>query len=188
MRSLAGSLAAIPPAAQASASLSPSSRTTFRGRLGREMETSDRQAIQDRNHAAADRLRALGSRLSDAELTRSIDPPWTAAGLFAHVAFWDRFVHARWLLAASTGSRTPIDLDDAFLELINDASLRQWAVIPPRAAVEDCLEATAQIDAFIESLDDDAVEVVHRRRPRLVDRSLHRGEHLATIETAFPSA
>jgi hypothetical protein len=152
------------------------------------METSERQAIQDRNHATGNRLRALGSRLSDAELTQSIDPPWTAAGLFAHVAFWDRFVHARWLLAASTGSRTPIDLDDALLELINDASLQQWAEIPPRAAVEDCLAATAQIDALIESLDDDAVEVVHRRRPRLVDRSLHRGEHLVTIETAFPSA
>ena len=152
------------------------------------MGSSERQAIQDRNHRSSGRLRASGSRLSDAELTRSIDPPWTAAGLFAHVAFWDRFVHARWLLAASTGSRTPIDLDDALLELINDASLQQWAEIPPRAAVEDCLAATAQIDALIESLDDDAFEVVHRGRPRLVDRSLHRGEHLVTIETAFPSA
>jgi hypothetical protein len=135
-----------------------------------------------------DGLRALGSRLSDAELTRAIDPPWTAAGLFAHIAFWDRFVHARWLLAATTGSRTPIDFDDALLELINDASLQQWALIPPRAAVEDCLAATAQIDAFIGSLDDDVVEAVYRRRPRLVDRSLHRGEHLVTIETAFSSA
>jgi DinB family protein len=152
------------------------------------METSERQAIQDRNQAAIDRLRALGSRLSDAELTRPIDPPWTAAGLLAHVAFWDRFVHARWLLAASSGSRTPVDLDDALLELINDAFLQQWALIPPRAAVEDCLAATAQIDALIESLDDDVVEAVHRARPRLVDRSLHRGEHLVTIETSFPSA
>jgi DinB superfamily len=152
------------------------------------MGTSERQAIQDRNRAAMDRLRALGSRLSDAELTRAIDPLWTAAGLFAHVAFWDRFVHARWLLAATTGSRTPTDLDDALLELINDASLQQWAVIPPRAAVDDCLAATAQIDALIESLDDDVVEAVHRRRPRLVDRSIHRGEHLVTIETAFSSA
>jgi len=152
------------------------------------METSERQAIQDRNHAAADRLRALSSRLSDAELTRPIESPWTAAGLFAHVAFWDRFVHARWLLAASTGSRTPIDFDDALLELINEASLQQWAAIPPRAAVEDCLAAAGQLDDLIESLDEAVVSVVQAMRPRLLDRSLHRGEHLATIEAAFPSA
>ena len=152
------------------------------------MEASERQAIQDRNHAAVDRLGALGSRLSDAELTRPIDSPWTAAGLFAHVAFWDRFVCARWLLAVSTGSRTPVDFDDSLLELINDASLQQWVAIPPRVAVEDCLAAAGQLDDLIESLDDAVVSVAQARRPRLLDRSLHRLEHLATIERAFPSA
>jgi hypothetical protein len=92
------------------------------------------------------------------------------------------------LLAASTGSRTPLHFDDALLELINDASLRQWAVIPPRTAVQDCLAAAAEIDALIGSLEADVVlEVVQTRRERLVDRSLHRGEHLNTIETAFPA-
>jgi len=129
------------------------------------MDASERQAIQDHNQATVDRLRALGLRLSDAELTRPIDPPWTAAGLFAHVAFWDRFVHARWLLAANGGSRTPIDLDDALLELINDASLQQWVATPPRTAVEDCLVAADDLNGLIESLDDDVVEVVQRRRP-----------------------
>ena len=52
----------------------------------------------ERNRASADRLAALGARLSDDELTTEIDPPWTAAGLFAHIAFWDRFVLERWRL------------------------------------------------------------------------------------------
>ena len=152
------------------------------------MEGMARQAIEDRNHAAADRLRALGKRLSDEELARPIDPSWTASALFAHVAFWDRFVHARWLLAASKGSRTPLDLDDALLELINDAFLRQWSLIPSRAAVQDCLAAAEEIDALIVSLEADVVlEVVQARRERLVDRSLHRGEHLNTMEMAFPA-
>jgi hypothetical protein len=152
------------------------------------MEAIGRQALADRNHAAVDRLRALGVRLSDDELTRPVDPPWTAAALFAHMAFWDRFVHARWLLAARTGSHTPLHFNDALLELINDASLQQWAVIPPRIAVQDCLTAAAEIDALIGSLEADVVSaVVKARRERLVDRSLHRGEHLTTIETAFPS-
>jgi hypothetical protein len=152
------------------------------------MEAMARQAIEDRNHAATDRLRGLSVRLSDEELTLPIDLPWTAAALFAHMAFWDRFVQARWLLAASTGSRTPLHFADALLELINDASLKQWDAIQPRTAVQDCLVAAAEIDALIASLGADVVsEVVEAGRERLVDRSLHRGEHLKTIETAFPS-
>jgi hypothetical protein len=152
------------------------------------MEAMARQAIEDRNHAATDRLRGLGVRLSDEELTLPVDLPWTAAALFAHMAFWDRFVQARWLLAASTGSRTPLHFDDALLELLNDASLKLWDAIPPRTAVQDCLVAAAEIDALIGSLEADVVsEVVEAGRERLVDRSLHRGEHLKTIETAFPS-
>jgi hypothetical protein len=151
------------------------------------MEAKARAAIEDRNRSTVDRLRALGARLSDEELTRPIDPPWTAAALFAHVAFWDRFVHARWLLAAQTGIRTPPPVDDALMELINDASLRQWGAIPPQTAVQDCLAAAEEIDALIRSLEGDVVsEVVEERRERLADRSLHRGEHLNTIEGAFP--
>jgi hypothetical protein len=62
-----------------------------------------RAAIEDRNRVAVDRPGALGARLSDEELTRVVDPPWSAAALFAHMAFWDRFFRARWLLAANTG-------------------------------------------------------------------------------------
>lgn len=152
------------------------------------MNGNERQAIQNRNDASVDRLRASGLRLSDAELTRPIDPPWTAAGLFAHIAFWDRFVHARWLLAARMGSRTPVDLDDPLLELVNEASLQQWVAVPPRVAIEACFHAAAQLDVLIESLDEGVVAAVHVRRPRLVDRSLHRIEHLITIETALPPA
>jgi len=146
------------------------------------------RAIEDRNHEAVDRLRAVGTRLSDEELSQLIDPPWTAAALFAHVAFWDRFVHARWLLAANTGRRTPLPIDDALQELVNGASLQQWAAIPPRTAVQDCLAAAAEIDDLIGSLEADVVsELVQAGRERLVDRSLHRGEHLNIMETAFPS-
>lgn len=149
--------------------------------MGREFE--------ERNRAAVDRLRAVGARLSDDELTQLIDPPWSAAALFAHIAFWDRFAHARWLLTVNTENRTPPAFEDALLELINHASLGQWAAIPPRTAVQECLAGAAEINAFIGSLEPDVVsEVVQEGRERLVDRSLHRGEHLKTIEMAFPSS
>jgi DinB family protein len=145
--------------------------------------------IVERNRSSLERMRAIGTSLSGAELDRTIDEPWTAAALFAHIAFWDRFVLERWRLAAETGDRTPMQVDDGVMDRINDASLRQWLVIPARAAVEECLAAAADFEDLTARLDDSTVsEVLTEGRERLVDRSLHRAEHLRTIEEAFPSA
>jgi hypothetical protein len=145
--------------------------------------------IDGRNREAAERLAGLGARLSDDELTMEIDTPWTAAGLFAHIAFWDRFVLERWGLAAERGERTPMAVDDGVMDRINDASLSQWMSTPPRVAVEMCTAAAAELDAFIAGVGEDIrAELVAEGRERLVDRSLHRGEHLGTIEGAFPVA
>jgi hypothetical protein len=142
--------------------------------------------INDRNRASRDRLRAVAVRLSEEELIRPIDPPWTAAALLAHVAFWDRFVQARWLHALRTGSTVPLSIDDAAMELLNEAALPEWLVIPPGAAVAECLAAAESLDGVLESLEDEVVsQALTEGRERLVDRSLHRGEHLETIERAF---
>jgi hypothetical protein len=145
--------------------------------------------IAERNSSSLERMRAIGTSLSDAELDRTIDAPWTTAALFAHIGFWDRFVLERWRLAAETGDRTPMPVDDAVMDRINDASLGQWLAIPARIAVEEFLATAAELEELISRLDDSTVsEVVTEGRERLVDRSLHRGEHLRTIEGAFPSA
>ena len=147
------------------------------------------QEVAKRNRSSFERLREIGSGLSDAELVRPIDAPWTAAALFAHMAFWDRFVLERWRLAAERRDRTPVPEDNAVMDRINDASLRQWLAIPARIAVEKFIAAAAESEELISRLDDTIVsEVVVEGRERLVDRSLHRGEHLRTIEGAFPSA
>jgi hypothetical protein len=149
----------------------------------------DHDAVDRRNRDSARRLAALGARLSDRDLEAEIDAPWTAAGLFAHVAFWDRFVRERWSLAAERGERTPIAVDDGLMDRLNDASLRQWMAIPPRIAVEECTAAAAELDDFLAGLGGDVrAELVSEGRERLVDRSLHREEHLRTIEGAFPPA
>jgi len=71
--------------------------------------------------------------------------------------------------------------------LLNKAALREWTVIPPRIAVEECLTAAEAIDRFVASLGTEAIsELIHAGRERLVDRSLHRRDHLETIERAFP--
>ena len=147
------------------------------------------EVIDRKNRDSAERLAILGSRLSDRELTVEIDPPWTAAGLFAHMAFWDRFVLERWGLAAERGERTPMVVDGGLMDRINDASLRQWLAIPARIAVEEFLSAAAELEELISQLDATIVsELVGEGRERLVDRSLHRGDHIRTLEEAFPSA
>jgi hypothetical protein len=147
------------------------------------------EGIDRKNRESAERLAALGARLSDQELTAEIDPPWTAAGLFAHIAFWERFVLERWGLAAERGEHTPMVVDGGLMDRINDASLRQWMSIPARVAVEECATAASELDAFLAGVEDDVrAELVAEGRERLVDRSLHRDEHVGTIEGAFPPA
>jgi len=143
--------------------------------------------LTERNRASLDRLRAVAARLSEDELVRPIDPPWTAAGLFAHMAFWDRFAHARWVEAVNTGNAMPVPLADDPLELVNQAGLDGWAAVPPHLAIQQSLTAAETINAFVRTLDDGTVSrLVTSGRERLVDRSIHRGQHLDTIERAFP--
>ena len=145
--------------------------------------------IAARNGASLARYADHGERLSDLELANVIDPPWTAAALFAHVAFWDRFVLERWRLAADRGERTPAELDDDVMDRLNDALLPQWLAIPPRAAVAECAAAGREVDAHVGDLDPEVVtEIVEAGRERLIDRSVHRGEHLRTIDRAFPAS
>jgi hypothetical protein len=146
------------------------------------------RGIDERNRASLDRLRDVAARLSEDELLRPIDPPWTAAALFAHIAFWDRFAHARWVHAANTGGGVPGAIDDDPLELVNEAGLPGWTNTPARIAIEECMAAAETMNSFVASLEDDAVSrVVESGRERLVDRSIHRREHLGTMERAFPN-
>jgi DinB superfamily len=148
----------------------------------------DRGIVQ-RNRETTERLRALGSRLSAEDLAAEIDPPWTSAALFVHIAFWDRFARERWRLAAEAGDLVPSSVDDALMDRINDAALPQWLAVSPAAAVEECLTAAAEMDAFVESLGEPALSgLIRAGRPRLADRSLHRDEHLATMEAAFAAS
>jgi hypothetical protein len=143
--------------------------------------------LELRNRRALDRLRSAANALSDGELCEPIDPPWTAAGLFAHLAFWERFTHGRWIEARDSGSAIPIPFEDLAMELVNRAGLPGWLATSPRDAVEQCLAAGSEIDTFIGSLQPEIVSrVLEEGRPRLVDRSIHRSEHLGTIEAAFP--
>jgi DinB superfamily len=145
------------------------------------------EEIDAANRATTGRLRRVAADLSDEDLLRPIDPPWTTAALLAHIAFWDRFVQARWIHAIEAGARLPLSIDGGAQDSINDAALPQWVLVPPRDAAAECASAASSVDDFLASLEPEIVAgVVAEGRNRLVDRSLHRGEHLRMIESAFP--
>jgi hypothetical protein len=136
-----------------------------------------------RNRASRDRLAAVIAQLGD----RSIRLPggWTAGALLAHLAFWDGFGAAR--LEKYVGDRKPMELgSDALTEFINAAGLAQWAATPVRAAGGLATEAATKVDRLIEGLPQDAFDAIRAMNlPRVLDRSLHRKEHLDEIERAL---
>ncbi len=143
-------------------------------------------SVADRNRASTERLRALTEGLARDQLRREIDQPWTGAALLAHIAFWDRFVRERWKMAAEEGRATPPTTDERLMDGINDAALPQWLIVEPEAAIRECFAAATEIDSFVASLDEATLAELDRQgRPRLADRSIHRLDHLATLEPAL---
>lgn len=138
----------------------------------------------ERNAAGLARLRALAARQHDDDLGRTLDGEWTIVAALAHLAFWDRFMLARWERAARDGRRVPPSIDDETIEdLVNAAALPGWRACAPREAMRLALAAAEAVDGRIAALDDEVVaDVLASGRARLMDRSLHRDEHLAAIE------
>jgi hypothetical protein len=75
---------------------------------------------------------------------------------------------------------------DAVADLINDAALATWAALPASVAGSLAVAAAEEVDGIVARLSDVAVAaVVEDGRSRLVDRSLHRAEHLDLIDRAL---
>jgi hypothetical protein len=136
-----------------------------------------------RNRASRERVAAVIARLG--ERTVVLPDGWTAATALAHLAFWDRYAAAR--LERHLREGGPIEsMSDASEHFLNAAALPQWTSTPLGVAVADVLDATATVDRLIKTLPADvAARIRALDRPRLLDRSLHRDEHLADIERAL---
>jgi hypothetical protein len=144
------------------------------------------QTYLEKNDGGVERLRALVGRLGDDELARELEGGWTVAAALAHVAFWDRYVVARWELAQRLGLRIPANIDGAAAGLINDASLEIWRALPPKAAAQQALDAAEYAARFIAGLGADSAEAaMSAGNPRLVDRTPHWIEHIEQIERAL---
>jgi hypothetical protein len=141
------------------------------------------RSFVERNEASRDRLTRAIAGLSLEDLERADGDGWSVRVLLAHLAFWDRLVAARWRDAARTVRTTPLDIPNELGDLINDAAAAGWDAIATARAPELARDAAAEVDDLIRALPDGAVAaVLEEGRPRLLDRSIHRSQHLDSID------
>jgi len=149
------------------------------------------RSFDGRNEASLARLREFLGGLSAADLAQSSgEGSWTVGQTLGHLAFWDRFLASRWRSAVAAGpGEQPTFLPHELADLINDSLPATWlafASSSPEAAIAEAVEAAQAVDHLIAGLPETAtVEAVLADRPALLDRSIHRLEHLEEMEKAI---
>jgi len=138
------------------------------------------------NRQSRGHLDELVSRLDAVSLRLPLGQHWTVAAGLLHLAFWDRFVIERWRHAARIEATTPQPVEDHTLDLINDALTPLLLVVPVELAATDAQQAAEAVDELIDALSQDAVAAIRAEgRIRLIDRSIHRREHLDELNAAI---
>jgi hypothetical protein len=146
--------------------------------------SEDRSYVGE-NTRERDRLRALVERLDEDELRIPVNPHWTVAGVFGHIAFWDARVLA---LADKLERGTPFSPDDTEpedVDWINDASRELIHAVPPIELAQLALRIAEETDARVATLPVDRLWPADPDSPLYAVRASHRGEHLDEVEEAL---
>ena len=156
---------------------------------GRAVATAADDSYLARNEASRTQLEELMAKLSAADLSRSSgEGDWTVGQLIGHLAFWDRFLAARWRSALTSGGAQPGTLAHDVADVLNDGLPPTWGAFvsaAPASAIADTIDAARAIDGLIASLPEETpVAAILADRPALLDRSIHRLEHIETMEKA----
>lgn len=140
------------------------------------------RAFEAANVEATAALADLVASLDDEDFDRAGDDGWSVGVVLAHLAFWDRMVVGRWNGAGAAGEACPADLPEFVADLVNDALLPTWRALSSTEAATLVLDAAADVDVLVAALPDASVDAaVGAGLGRLVDRSLHRRDHIEQI-------
>ena len=132
------------------------------------------------------RLEALVEKLDDAALTRAMPAGWTAAGVLAHLAFWDQRVII-FIDMLARGARVPHESAED-VAWINDAAKPQQLALPPRRAATLAVETARATDRAVAALSEEMLaKNAAAGGPIYLERWRHRREHLDDIERALKS-
>jgi hypothetical protein len=147
------------------------------------------------NDAERERMRALVSRLSDAELARPMPAGWTVAAVLAHIAFWDARAIVYLDAWVSGEAPSPSDYVPEKVNLTNDAAKPLCLALAPREAALLALRLAEEADAKVAALSDEALAKIRAAgnlaprelqdengAPFNLSRAVHRREHLDDIE------
>lgn len=139
----------------------------------------------ERNASELARLSALAGRLQERGRQLALSDGWTGSAVLAHLAFWDRFVVARWDAYHRDG--VIIELPTAHLDLVNAAGLPMWRALDLDEAVAQAVAAASEVTERIASLGREAVShALLTQRPAMLDRTLHWSPHLDELAGALP--
>ncbi|MET0851109.1 MAG: maleylpyruvate isomerase N-terminal domain-containing protein [Candidatus Rokuibacteriota bacterium] len=140
-----------------------------------------------KNNAERARLRALVTRLSDAELARPVSAGWTVSGILAHLAFWDQRIIT--LLDQWARSGKPPALEPPDVLWVNDAAKPMFLALAPRRSAEVCLAIADEVDRKVEALSDEMIAAnAAAGGPLSLSRADHRAEHLDEIDQVLSRA
>ncbi len=140
----------------------------------------------ERNRLSLERMTALTQRMDADTLRRPLGEHWTIAAGLVHMSYWDGFVAQRWTHANANGLHTPASFESLLEDLVNDTLTPLLLRVPAEEAIAPALEAALAVNEIIAALSDERVEAVQREgRIRVLDRSIHRTEHLDEIEAAL---
>jgi hypothetical protein len=146
--------------------------------------SEDRSYVEE-NTRERERLRALVERLSKDELRLAVNPHWTVAGVFGHIAFWDARILA---LADKVERGVPFsssDTEPEDVDWINDASRPLIHAIPPLEVARLALRIAEETDALVAILPPERLWPRDPDSPLYAVRADHRGEHLDDVEAAL---
>jgi hypothetical protein len=147
------------------------------------------RSFEERNARATDELRRLVATLSPEDLATGVGGTWTVATCLAHLAFWDRWQVVRWRDALAKGLAVPAEVSDNVPDLANAALEPTWRALPGEIAAALALDAAAELDALVVALPDASVAAAPAAgRVRLLDRSIHRLEHVAQVRRGLGRA
>jgi hypothetical protein len=142
----------------------------------------DIQDVFQLNRKSTERLKKVVQNLSKEELTQTTRNKWPVFINLAHVAFWDqRVIHVVELAKKNNMLTAPLfDLQ------LNDILTPLLFAIPPEAAVKLAFDTAGSLDSLLEECPGEIINEMMKVNPRLVNRSLHRNNHLDSIEAAIP--
>lgn len=146
------------------------------------------RSFVEHNARERERLRSLLRRLTDEELSGSVNEHWTVAGVLGHIAFWDG---RALFLAGKLVEGLPFtasDDDPEDVDWINDASRPLIHAIPPRELADLALRVAEETDAAVAALPPDLAARTYPAdlsSPLNAVRAHHRAEHLDEIEAAL---